>query len=784
MRRLDAALCVCVSLAPLAKPNGDVRPIAVPVCLRRLLGRAVARQYKDVFKDALSPQQCAVGLAGGTEIMQKTALTFAATHSQHAFFKLDCKNGYNSQWRAASVGQGSEDVPDLAGLFSLCYCRGETGSYYVYRAPDGTCHWVRSDGGVDQGDGLAPALFAFGMKKPASALLAHLQELSDAGGYGPVLVLVYLDDVVVAVPPELAASVVPAAAAAFGPGLDGVRGAGLELEPTKTQLWVPSGVRPPDAPDDVRWMPDGLVIVGAVVDSLSDERVVLDAGLRVGAGGALTAHWAEVAGKSQALLDRVLKLFRRRSEIGAAQGEAVLNSAQRAQLLLRFCVEPSLLHILRATPPGRLSAEVFVQDGLVHAALSELAGVPLHAGMLAQAALPLKHGGCGVGGLAFRHHAAYIGSWALVASEVLCRLPPADARAFREALTDRTLWHPVVASIAEAEGELLAIGVPSGRLPQWSDCAERRVPKQQSVLSQAVAKIQFAAVVGQLAPPEAARLRSCGGVGAGAFLVSPASEAAETELLDGVFSFALRWRLGSLVRAEGARCQIGRQGRGGVCGAIVDCMLDHVALCKYGGFKTIRHSLLVQVLRAILRESGAAVANKEVEVSGWRRADGTKARLGVSFLADGIRSYVDVTIRHPRAAKYVAHAAAADGAAAQIAEVGKRERCPAVAGAGLQAVEPFCVESFGRLGPAALRLLRAAGQRAAEHGPFGAGWASAALQARWLARLSCALHKGLYEAMQAMCGCAGPLVAEPTDGGAFLLALLPLAAERDRQRRR
>eukprot|EP00973_Karenia_brevis_P072521 10074102-Karenia_brevis.AAC.1 len=97
-------------------------------------------------------------------------------HPQHVFFKLDAHNVYNSQWRSTSVNQAAQDVPALAGLSLLCYCRGE-------------------------GDGLAPALLAFGMKQPAQAMLDQLQQLSAEECNGePTLVLFYLDDVVVAVP--------------------------------------------------------------------------------------------------------------------------------------------------------------------------------------------------------------------------------------------------------------------------------------------------------------------------------------------------------------------------------------------------------------------------------------------------------------------------------------------------------------------------------------------------------------------------------------------------------
>eukprot|EP00973_Karenia_brevis_P064441 8952568-Karenia_brevis.AAC.1 len=44
-----------------------------------------------------------------------------------------------------------------------------------------------------------------------------------------------------------------------------------------------------------------------------------------------------------------------------------------------------------------------------------------------------------------------------------------------------------------------------------------------------------------------------------------------------------------------------------------------------------------------------------------------------------------------------------DGAAAAVAEEAKWCRYPASADAGLLAVEPFAMETFGRLGPGALK---------------------------------------------------------------------------------
>ena len=133
-----------------------------------------------------------------------------------------------------------------------------------------------------------------------------------------------------------------------------------------------------------------------------------------------------------------------------------------------------------------------------------------------------------------------------------------------------------------------------------------------------------------------------------------------------------------------------------------------------------------------------------------------------------------MTVRHPRARKYLARAAREDGAAAAIAAHGKRVRYPSLPEEGVVAAEPFCVETFGRLGPDALRLLRDARQRIAER-ESGAlrGWASVALFQRWLAQLSCELHRALHEASLAMWGKCGRLQTAAPEEGPLVSAALP-----------
>ena len=189
----------------------------------------------------------------------------------------------------------------------------------------------------------------------------------------------------------------------------------------------------------------------------------------------------------------------------------------------------------------------------------------------------------------------------------------------------------------------------------------------------------------------------------------------------------------------------------------------HAAVCRCGGHKILRHSRIVACLRGILRESGAVVAPREVVVPAWRGADGTEARLEVSYTALGVRRFADVTVRHPRANRYWRVAADEDGHAAIVGERSKTERYPAVPDAALLPVEAFGVETFGRLGPQALDVLRSARGRVVERLAPSQRWVGAALHARWLGQLSVALLCGLFDAAL---GSWGALVVPPLAEGA------------------
>ena len=372
-----------------------------------------------------------------------------------------------------------------------------------------------------------------------------------------------------------------------------------------------------------------------------------------------------------------------------------------------------------------------------------------------QVALPVSLGGCGVGTLEARHAAAFAGSWAQSMHGVLRRLPAADARTVVQELGGGSSGMRLSRDLRAADATLLHRGVQPSQLVVWSDVAAEPKLKAQRSLSRILARAARTKLLEGADDASQARIRSCGGRGAGAFLVVHPAASDRTGVSDGAWQFAVRGRLGLPTCVAGSRCKVWNKRRQRPCGEGLDAAGDHVVACRCGGHKTFRHSRLVCLLRSILRESGASVEPTEVPVRAWHDVDGADGRLDVAATIRGQRVFYDVTVCHTRAQHVVRRAAADDGAAAKVGEERKRSRYPAVPQAGLKEVTPFAVETFGRLGPAAVGVLHEARIRIAERDARCRGWASAALQARWFGQISCALATSLFEAAQCAWGEVG-----------------------------
>ena len=297
----------------------------------------------------------------------------------------------------------------------------------------------------------------------------------------------------------------------------------------------------------------------------------------------------------------------------------------------------------------------------------------------------------------------------------------------------------------------------------WEDEAPA-LAQRQRLLSRRRAEAARGRLLQSLPDAARARLRSCGGAGAGAWiLATPTGEA--TRLTDLEYKVCSRLRLRIPLHLEGAgkRCKNQRGGNppggaepaapGGECSKPLDADGFHALVCQVGGLVIRRHHSLRDAFAWIGQQAGYAVRT-EVYEPAWTRArtnaDGDleldQARLDNRF--EGPPSdpliYGDVVVTHPEGSACLHAAANEDGAAAAKAADGKHRRYPAWALPGGRLI-PFSVETFGRWGKEALDFLRGSADAVAEQNPQVAclgHWGKVALLNAWHTRLSVALQKG------------------------------------------
>jgi hypothetical protein len=250
------------------------------------------------------------------------------------------------------------------------------------------------------------------------------------------------------------------------------------------------------------------------------------------------------------------------------------------------------------------------------------------------------------------------------------------------------------------------------------------------------ADTRFAALFASAAPAERVRLLSAGGPNAGSSMVAQLSVAG-VHMTDWQWTSACRWRLGLLFAGRLGDCCNQRRD-GSSCQHPLDREGNHAADCPCGPLRNQRHDELSEVYADILEEAGG-IARREVfvqELSGTREAVLDVWAYGIPELPDLL---LDVTVRHPCAARYRPAAERTPASAASKAEAEKRERYPP---AGGRQVWPVAHETWGRLGPAAEQLLQlcasAAARRAHRRGKVSGGELR-----RWRARLDGCLQRAV-----------------------------------------
>ena len=313
----------------------------------------------------------------------------------------------------------------------------------------------------------------------------------------------------------------------------------------------------------------------------------------------------------------------------------------------------------------------------------------------------------------------------------------------------------VAQSLLAAEAALEAVGVQLREgnkplLPPWSTVATQQTPKRQQALSHALALTHRANLLQSLDDhAERARVRSCGGSGAGAWLQAVPQDRQLT-LDDLTYRQAVRLRLGQALGTPG-RCGL-RTRAGRRCAETLDAQGHHAHRCAHGPHRMRRHNNLRDTCAQLLRDAGLRVTTEEY-VPAWdqQRPDGTWLRAKLDLRVDGgpgvAAEYLDVVVGHPVSSCHATTRANgnSDGRQAGVEERGKHARYGA-------AVVPLAVETYGRWGKQASRWWRLLARFVAGNDPALAHhgrWAGSVLLARWWAVLSVGLQRDCAETVQA-----------------------------------
>jgi hypothetical protein len=211
-----------------------------------------------------------------------------------------------------------------------------------------------------------------------------------------------------------------------------------------------------------------------------------------------------------------------------------------------------------------------------------------------------------------------------------------------------------------------------------------------------------------------ARVLSCSTRSSSAWLDTlPTSQA--LTLSDADFRCAMRHRLGLTqlpANAPGVKCTCGHNMQAGD--------IDHAMTCRsLSGGAQLRHNLVNDTWCLVSHRAGIASSKEPV----LRRLRGEQAAANATrpdsrgdlllVLPSGL-TVADVSVIHPAAATYVQAAQAAGGAAA-LREQAKRARYETADPNGYAFV-PLAVETYGRLGKAAMELLNTLASAATAQG--------------------------------------------------------------------
>ena len=364
-------------LTALRKPGGGVRGIATGDVFRRLVSKVLARAFANVFDEDTRPYQFALSTRAGTDSL--AAMLRAATEldPDATIVSLDGRSAYDSVSRAAIMGKLKEVAPQVLPVVRSLYARVST---YLWWDDDGRCHEIEQAEGVEQGDSLAPALFALGQHDALATAARQLEA-------GEVLAA-FLDDIYVVTSPSRARDQLDAVTATIE------REAGVAANLGKTRVYHARGGPPPP----------GICELGEEV--WRGDKPPAERGFALGVP---VGHQEFIRWCASNRLEEERRLLAQLPQ---------LPDLQCAWLLLLFCAAPRAQHLLRTVPPAAIAEYARAHDDEVWRTLQDMLGGQTADAEPAQrqardiAFLPASLGGLGLMHAERLSPAAYWAAWA------------------------------------------------------------------------------------------------------------------------------------------------------------------------------------------------------------------------------------------------------------------------------------------------------------------------------------------------------------------------------------
>ena len=432
-----ASALMSARLTALVKKDGGVRGVATGCSLRRLVARALAKQFSSHFEEECAPFQYALSTRAGTDCVGHLLRAATDASPTATVLSVDGIGAFDHVLRSAMMSrlEAMVEAKTLLPFVLLSYGQPST---YSWHDDSGERWTVTQAEGGEQGDPLMPLLFSIGIQ-------GALEKVSKSLKAGEHL-CAFLDDIFLVCEPDRVRFLYDQLAEALSTV------AGIRLHQGKTRVWNTIGQCPEDIADlgPEVWSIDGIKVLGPplgntkFVSSIMEERV--------------------------------------REEQRLWEAIPFVPDLQCAWQILLQSASPRANHSLRTMPPS--ASEKYAREhdegiwSTVKALLVEVPGSEQELADAAQvASLPMRMGGLGLRSAQRCAHAAYWASWA-DALPMIQQRTPAVANTVIEGLQQETDAIGCIGELRESAARLDREGF--WWRPAWRALSDGQRPPESS----------------------------------------------------------------------------------------------------------------------------------------------------------------------------------------------------------------------------------------------------------------------------------------------------------------